>query len=237
MTDKPNPTKIERSKPLKVTGRLKLAVDAMIWKGLTRREAAEFAKMKEHALYCAFRKPHVRAYYLAELGALRTSARARNFHLLESIAEKGQNEAARVKAIQVMAALEDDAQQRGQVAGNITIPGLTIVINPPLAAPSIEPRGPMVDITPRPPARVPGFESEPRGPVYESTYQAPALPAPAYQPAPEAEEYIDKDRSWPQPTPYSPPPGMVAGTPKLPGEPGYRAPGQPRPSRRDRRRT
>ena len=38
----------------------------MVWKGLTRDKAAEEAGMKPHSLYVEFRKPHVKAVYLAE---------------------------------------------------------------------------------------------------------------------------------------------------------------------------
>jgi hypothetical protein len=229
MTDKPTPTKIERSAPMKVTGRLKQAIDAMIWQGLTRQEAAEHAKLKEHSLYVAFRKPHVRAYYLAELGALRTSARAKNFHHLEKIAAESANDMARVSAVKAMEALEDDVSTRSQ--HQLQSPGLTIVINSapiaaPLAPPAIEQRPPpLINVTPRAPTL-----PAPR----QAAYEAPAEPE--YVPSDPAEpEYVTVYRDLAEPPrPYSAPRDMGAA-PKLPGEVGYRAPTPPRTGRNRRR--
>jgi hypothetical protein len=85
-----------RSAPGKVTGRLKRALDAMVWEGLMRKQAAETANLSEHSLHVALRRPRVRRYYLEGLDQLRLSARARNIHVLEEIREGAGNAMTRV---------------------------------------------------------------------------------------------------------------------------------------------
>jgi hypothetical protein len=96
-----------RSAPLKVTGKLRIAIEQMVWHGARRAEAAEKAGMKDHSLRAALRKAHVMAHYHAELGVLRESARARNFHRLDGIAEDSPNAMAKVAAIKVMEAISE----------------------------------------------------------------------------------------------------------------------------------
>ena len=96
-----------RSSPLKVTGKLRIAIEQMVWHGARRAEAAEKAGLKDHSLRAALRKGHVMAHYHAELGVLRESARARNFHRLDDIAESSPNAMAKVAAIKVMEAISE----------------------------------------------------------------------------------------------------------------------------------
>ena len=82
-----------RSARGKVTGKLRTALDLMVWQNLTRKEA-ERAGLADASLRFAFRKPHVMSYYHAELAALRNSLRAENVHrlygtLVSSPAEAG----------------------------------------------------------------------------------------------------------------------------------------------------
>src|SRR5258708_37862722 len=75
-----------RSRRGAVTGKLKTALDLMVWDNLKRKEAAEKAGLADASLRFAFRKPHVMAYYRAELAALRENLRARNIHRLDGTA-------------------------------------------------------------------------------------------------------------------------------------------------------
>jgi hypothetical protein len=76
---------LKQAKTLTVNGKNRVAIEAMVWDGLTRAEAAEKAGLKDHALYCALAKPHVKAFYLRQLEVLRTSERARNIHTLVEV--------------------------------------------------------------------------------------------------------------------------------------------------------
>jgi hypothetical protein len=80
-----------RSARNRVTGKLRIALEAMIWEGLPRAKAAAKAGMADSCLRFALRKPHVLAHHNAELTALRTSLRARNVHRLDSIADTSGN--------------------------------------------------------------------------------------------------------------------------------------------------
>lgn len=118
-----------KSKPLAVTGRLKTAIDAMVWQGLKRDEAAASANLTAHALYSALRKPHVKAYYLAECEVLRTSGRARRIHRLEEISEATSNLNASVQAIRTLDAPDNANNPMGSGrSASVTMPGLVIQI-------------------------------------------------------------------------------------------------------------
>jgi hypothetical protein len=112
-------------KTLKVTGKNKAAIDLMVWEGLKRRDAANQAGLKDHALYVALTKPHVKAYYMEQLDVLRTSERARNIHALVEVRDASGNAMARVGAVKALEQISDEA---GSHRSSATPPGLTIII-------------------------------------------------------------------------------------------------------------
>jgi hypothetical protein len=116
---------------LRMTRRVKAAIDAMVWQGLKRDEAAQFANLKDNSLYVALSKPDVRAYYLQQLDVLRTSERARNFHALVDVRDQTGNAMARVNAVKAMEQIEQVSDHVG-VLGRA--PGVTIVIAAPAQA-------------------------------------------------------------------------------------------------------
>lgn len=134
MTDVTLPTTTERRRnaPVigpkhRITAKVRTAIDAMVWQGLTRDKAAEAAGLKDHSLYVAFRSPHVKAYYLNELEVLRTSERARNINRLCEIRDAANNMPA-VNAIKALEQIEDD---RGSISGSSRhqVPGVIVVVN------------------------------------------------------------------------------------------------------------
>lgn len=131
----------DRSAPGKVSGRLKAAMDALIWRGLSRAEAAKCGNMSEHSLYAALRKPHVKAYYLEQLDVLRTSERARNIHTLAEVRDQTSNQMARVQAVKALEQIADDEQGARSAK---SLPGLQIVVVTGSASP------PVIDVTPKP---------------------------------------------------------------------------------------
>lgn len=135
----------DRSAPSKVTGRLRAALIEMVWKGSRRADAALIAKMTDHSLRAALKKPHVKAFYLSELGALRESTRAKNFHRLDTIADSSRNDMAKVAAIKTMEAItEAEATTR---AGGVGVPGVTIrIVNVVQGASA--PAHPIINVTP-----------------------------------------------------------------------------------------
>jgi hypothetical protein len=100
----------DRSGKLTVSGKLKVALDEMLFKSSHRADAAIVAGMTDHGLREAFKKPHVKAYYNAGLEVLRTSERARNISSLAKVRDKSDNDMAVVSAAK---ALEQLAEPNG----------------------------------------------------------------------------------------------------------------------------
>ena len=132
-----------RSLPGRVTGKLYKAVEAMVWEGASRKEAAQAASLSDHGLRQALRRPHVLAFYLAECEVLRTSGRAKRLHRLEALAAQDDNRNAAVAAIKVAEQIADDPVKHGAAVAS---PGIVIrVLNV-----SSAPTGPssFVDVRP-----------------------------------------------------------------------------------------
>jgi hypothetical protein len=128
-----------RSLPGRVTGKLYKAVEAMVWEGASRKQAAQAASLTDHGLRQALRRPHVLAFYLAECEVLRTSGKAKRLHRLEQLAEQDDNRNAAVAAIKAAEQLSDIEVARS----NAPTPGVTIRIVNVSSPPSI-------DVMPRP---------------------------------------------------------------------------------------
>lgn len=164
MTDNTIPTRQaiaakDRSGKLTVSGKLKVAIDAMLYEGARRADAAASAGLTDHAVRAALRKPHVLAYYNAGLVVLRESERARNIHRLIEIRDKAENMPA-VQAIRDLELTPDQARagDRGPRAGWMIdlgarpAPGLVVVVN----TIGGEQHRPALDVTPNahiPPTR------------------------------------------------------------------------------------
>jgi hypothetical protein len=165
MTDDTLPTRQslaakDRSGKLTVTGKLKVALDAMLYEGSRRADAAKAAGMTDHGLREAFKKPHVKAYYNAGLVVLRESERARNIKRLTEIRDKADNMPA-VQAIKALEGLGDDLPV-GLGDPRQQQPGISIRIIHQAPAP------PMIDVTPiRPPPRQIEDDDE-RNPIFRA---------------------------------------------------------------------
>lgn len=125
------PVEIETKpgKTVRMTRRVKAAVDAMVWNGRKRDEAAKDVGLQPDSLYRALLKPDVRAYYLAQCEVLRVSGKARRIHRLESLVEQDDNKQAAVNAIRALENLGDDAHP---IASAGKSAGVTIqIINAP----------------------------------------------------------------------------------------------------------
>jgi hypothetical protein len=85
------------------------------------------------------RKPHVKAFYLAELGVLRESERPKTFHRLCDLRDQDENKNAAVAAAKALEQISDIEVAR---PSNAPSPGVTIRIINQAPAP--------IDITPRP---------------------------------------------------------------------------------------
>lgn len=133
-----------RSAPLKVTGKLKVALDTMVWEGLKRPDAAAKAGLSDHGVREALRRPHVKAYYLSQLEVLRTSERARNIHALVEVRDDPANKMARVQAVRTLENLSDAAESHAGSA-QLRSPGVVIVVAPGATVNEIK----QIDVNPR----------------------------------------------------------------------------------------
>ena len=124
-----------RSRRMQVTGRLRAALTAMVWQGARRAEAAKISGMTDHSLRAALRKPHVKAWYLAELGVLRESERPKTFHRLCDLRDQDENRNAAVAAAKALEQISDEQLLRPNAT--VISPGVTIrILNVMPAAPS-----------------------------------------------------------------------------------------------------
>jgi hypothetical protein len=125
-----------RSRRGAVTGKLKVALDLMVWENKSRKEAAEQAGLADASLRFAFRKAHVMTYYHGELKALRDNLRASNIHRLDKIADDSKNDMAKVASIKALEQISDQADERHR-PGMQQMPGLVIVVNTGIGSPKV----------------------------------------------------------------------------------------------------
>jgi hypothetical protein len=116
----------KETKTLRITAKVRAAVDAMVWEGLKRDDAANKAGMKDNSLYVALTRPDVKAYYNQQCEVLRTSGRARRIHRLEAMLEQNDNKAAVINAALALEGMANDqAAANAQVSA---VPGVIIQI-------------------------------------------------------------------------------------------------------------
>lgn len=123
---KPDAPKAKYQRKLTVTGKNRAAIDAMVWQGLKRDDAAKSAGLTDHALYVAMTKPHVKAYYLEQCEMLRTSGKARRIHRLEAMLEQNDNKAAVINAALALEGMGKD--QAAVNAGQSRTAGVVVII-------------------------------------------------------------------------------------------------------------
>jgi hypothetical protein len=107
----------DRSGKLTVSGKLKVAIDCMLFEAASRAEAAAKAGMTDHSLRAALRKPHVMAYFNAGLDVLRTSQRAKNIFALAKVRDESENGMAVVAAAKGLEQLAEVAAAIGGPRG------------------------------------------------------------------------------------------------------------------------
>lgn len=91
---------------IRISRKVKRAIDLMVFEGLKRSIAAEKAGLKDHALYVALRQPHVLAYLNDQQGVLRTSARARSIARIDNLADDADSEHVQLEANKYLLGIE-----------------------------------------------------------------------------------------------------------------------------------
>lgn len=127
-TDQPTKAQLahrERSAPLKVTGRLKRALDLMVWENQTDSQAAVKTKMTVTAIRLALRRPHVLAYVRGQREVLLERECGRNIHTLVNVRDQKRNQMARVQAVKALEQMDD---QPAAASGRQSVAGLVLIL-------------------------------------------------------------------------------------------------------------
>lgn len=119
------PTHAGRSQPGRVQGKVKAAVLAMAWEGLTFTEAARKANLSAYAMRLALERSHVQAYLRSQRQVFRSSLTDRATHRLVELSEQDTHKAAAVTATISLMNEHDQSVASGSI---IRAPGLQIVI-------------------------------------------------------------------------------------------------------------
>ena len=139
-----------------VGGRLKAALDDMIWHGTDWDAAAVKANLTVRAMRLALKRPQVLAYVRRERGVLLASMSPKNLQRLGALRDQDDNKAAAVQAARVLENLNSEQMPGGSLARNHAgyvidlsdppAPGVVIHILPPPTKPPESDR--MIDVTP-----------------------------------------------------------------------------------------
>lgn len=115
----------------RISRAVRIAIDAMVFDALHRKEAALKAGITDHTLYQALRKPSVLAYLNGQQGVLRTSARARTIAKAEMLMDNAESEHVQTQNLQWLAAIDGlapIARSESVSVHKVITPGLTIMI-------------------------------------------------------------------------------------------------------------
>ena len=142
-----NPRERKTVIPVKrIGGRLKQALDLMVWGDGERRyfpdnEAAAIAGLNVLSIHNALHKPHVHAYYRTQCQVLRARESPANIHRLCEIRDAADNMPA-VNAIKTLEGLDEDLMRRNT---DTPTPGIVLrIVNVTQSAPII-PSAKMID--------------------------------------------------------------------------------------------
>lgn len=114
---------LDKPKRSPVQGKLRQALDAMVWEGMNYDEAARTFNYHVRSMRRALARREVIAYLNSERQVLRASVSPKNIHRLVAIRDAADNMPA-VNAIKLLEELGDDHSQRQ--SGASASPGVTI---------------------------------------------------------------------------------------------------------------
>jgi hypothetical protein len=152
-----------RSKRNGVSGRLKEALDLMVWQGMDWDKAAVKAGLTTRSMRLAMNRPHVLAYLRRERGVRLVSGSTKNLARLEELRDQDNNITGAVQAARTIETITSEAVggprtigiSGGPRAGYVIdlsddgpSPGVVIVIEPPRAPEQPQSAGVTIDVTP-----------------------------------------------------------------------------------------
>jgi hypothetical protein len=138
----------EATQPREIGARLKVAIDAIVQKAATFREAAAEAGMDESSVYKAFKRSTVRRYFFEQLEPKKIRGRAVALDSLLYEAKEGKNAAAKVAACRALMEVDDNPRLERGPPGQA---GLVVIIGSPGEQRQIPnpPREPVAITSPR----------------------------------------------------------------------------------------
>lgn len=110
----------KQNKEIVLTPKNKAAIEAMVYEGLKRSEAAELVGLTDHALRTALTKPHVLAYLNDCMEVLRTSGRPRALHTMIELLES-KNDSTKFKAAEYLDGMNRSSHQVGATQVNVQV--------------------------------------------------------------------------------------------------------------------
>lgn len=122
----PAPSATVRNERRRVTGRVKLALDAMVYEGKRFDEAALQAGLTVRTMRYALERPHCLRYLREQKQVFRASVSAQNIHKLAELRDSSGNAMAQLGAIKVLEQIDSDPQAQSSA---IRSPGFVIVVN------------------------------------------------------------------------------------------------------------
>lgn len=120
---------------LKVTGRLRTAIQAMVFDGLNRTQAAEAAGLQDHSVREALKRPHVLAYLNEQMEVLRTGARPQALNRIIHLTTNAESERVQLDAATYLDGMDRHSNSVGAVnvqvntSVNVETPGYVIKLN------------------------------------------------------------------------------------------------------------
>lgn len=165
---------LERSAPGRVTGRLKAALDAMLWENLTDNEAASKFKITVTAIRLALKRPHVARYLREQRQVLHARELGRNSQALIKIRDESANAMAQVAAVREIERIADGETQHPRTP---QAPGFVIIVQQPGPA-MAQPEPQIINVTPAPTPETSAqvvypHENDEAGPVHIGPSGAP----------------------------------------------------------------
>jgi hypothetical protein len=117
----------QRIRDKEIRGKMRVALNAMVWEGLLINEAAIRAGLTTTAIRYALQRPHVLEYLRRERQVLRASVCSRNELVLAEVRDNSENSMARIAAVKALEQI-DNAEMPSLLGRSARSPGVIIVI-------------------------------------------------------------------------------------------------------------
>lgn len=117
-------------KQVRISPRVRAAIDLMVFEGAKRPDAAQKAGITDHTLYVSLTKPHVLAYLNTQQGVLRTSASARSIARIDNLADESESDHVKLESNKFLLGIEGISPVAKSESINVhkhVLPGLTIM--------------------------------------------------------------------------------------------------------------